>query len=77
MERGLGDLGERTTVGCLADRHDRQGFERHLGAVDLTSFVTGDGVVSLRVSSTNSNGADYASKEGAATTRPQLIVTTG
>ena len=45
--------------------------------VDLTSFVTGDGVVSLRVSSTNSNGADYASKEGAATTRPQLIVTTG
>ena len=45
--------------------------------VDLTSFVTGDGVVSLRVSSTNSNGADYASKEGAATTKPQLIVTTG
>ncbi len=45
--------------------------------IDLTPFVTGDGVVSLRVSSTNSNGADYASKEGAATTKPQLIVTTG
>jgi chitodextrinase len=45
--------------------------------IDLTPFVTGDGVVSLRVSSTNTNGADYASKEGAGTTKPQLIVTTG
>jgi hypothetical protein len=45
--------------------------------VDLTPFVTGDGVVSLRVSSTNTNGADYVSKEGAASNTPQLIVTTG
>src|SRR4051794_16492671 len=43
---------------------------------DVTSFVTGDGAVSLRVSSTNSNGADYVSREGAAANVPQLIVST-
>ena len=45
-------------------------------SVDVTPFVTGDGVVSLRVSSTNSNGADYVSKEGAASNVPQLVVAT-
>jgi hypothetical protein len=29
------------------------------------------------LSSTSSNGADYASSEGASATAPQLIVTTG
>jgi RHS repeat-associated protein/CSLREA domain-containing protein len=44
--------------------------------VDVTSFVTGDGTYSVRVSSTSSNGADYSSKE-AATNRPQLVITLG
>jgi hypothetical protein len=43
--------------------------------IDVTTLVTGDGEVSLRVASTNSNGADYTSKEGAAGFAPQLIVT--
>ncbi len=45
--------------------------------VDVKPFVTGDGVVSFRVSSSSSNGADYTSSEGAAGFTPQLIVTTG
>jgi hypothetical protein len=45
-------------------------------AVDVKAFVTGDGVVSLRVSSTNTDGADYVSKQGAAANVPQLIVAT-
>ncbi len=43
--------------------------------VDLTSGVTGDGVLSLRVTSTSSDGADYTSKEGTSWFKPQLIVT--
>jgi hypothetical protein len=35
-------------------------------------FVTGDGTYAVRVTSTNSNGADYSSKEG--TSPPQLVV---
>ena len=43
--------------------------------VDVTNLVAAGGIVSLRVVSPNSNGADYASKEHAdATLRPQLIV---
>jgi hypothetical protein len=42
---------------------------------DVSSLVTGDGVVSIRVSSPNSNGADYSSKEGENVFVPQLIVT--
>jgi hypothetical protein len=45
-------------------------------SVDLTPFVTGDGVVSLRISSTNTDGADYVSKQGTAANVPQLIVAT-
>ena len=45
--------------------------------VDVTSLITGDGSVSLRVSSLSSNGADYSSKEGTAGFAPQLIVTLG
>jgi len=43
--------------------------------VDLTSLVTGDGIVSLRVTSTSSDGADYSSSEGAAQFAPELVVT--
>ena len=45
--------------------------------LDVRPFVTGDGVVSFRVSSTSSNGADYTSSEGTAALVPQLVVTTG
>jgi Tol biopolymer transport system component len=41
--------------------------------VDLTSFITGDGTYSLRVTSTSSDGADYSSKEGI--NPPQLVIT--
>jgi hypothetical protein len=43
--------------------------------VNVTSLVTGDGVVSLRVTSPNSNGADYSSKEGSASFVPELVIT--
>jgi glucose/arabinose dehydrogenase/PKD repeat protein len=45
--------------------------------VDVTQWVTGDGVVSLRSSSTSSNGADYVTSEGTVGFAPQLVVTTG
>ena len=41
--------------------------------VDLTSFITGDGTYSLRITSLSTNGADYSSKEGAQP--PQLVIT--
>jgi tartrate-resistant acid phosphatase type 5 len=40
--------------------------------VDLTSLITGDGVYSLRITSTSSDGADYSSREGV--NPPQLVV---
>jgi len=43
--------------------------------VDVTALISGDGTYSLRVTSLSTNGADYASKEGAAGFAPQLIVT--
>lgn len=42
--------------------------------VDLSTVVTGDGVVNLRVSSNSSDGANYASRQAAAANRPQLVV---
>jgi chitodextrinase len=44
--------------------------------VDVTSLVTGDGTFSMKLISTSSDGAYYASKEGTAGFAPQLIVTT-
>jgi PKD repeat protein len=44
--------------------------------IDLTSLVTSNGIYSLRIKNTSTNGADYATKEGAAGTAPQLVVTT-
>jgi hypothetical protein len=46
--------------------------------VDVFSLVKGDGTYSLRISSTNSDGVIYNSKEFSdATRRPQLVLTTG
>jgi chitodextrinase len=45
--------------------------------VDVTPLVAGDGAASLRVSSTSTNGADYASKERSGGFASQLIVTVG
>jgi hypothetical protein len=45
--------------------------------VDVTPLVTGDGVVSLRVTSNSTDGADYSSKEGTVGFAPQLVVTLG
>jgi chitodextrinase len=45
--------------------------------VDLTPYITGDGTYTLRINSANSDGAFYASREGAAGTAPQLVVTLG
>jgi len=43
--------------------------------VDVTPLLTGDGAVSLRATSTSSNGADYSSRQDAAGFAPQLVVT--
>jgi hypothetical protein len=43
--------------------------------VDVTPLVTGDGAVSVRVSSVSTNGAAYASKERGADLAPRLVVT--
>jgi len=45
--------------------------------IDLSSVIHGDGTYTLRITTPNSDGADFVSKEGAAASRPQLIVTTG
>ena len=43
--------------------------------LNVTSAVTGDGVVSFRLNSTSSDGARYFSKEGSSTQRPKLTIT--
>lgn len=45
--------------------------------LDVTSAVTGSGVVAFRVTSTSSNGADYVSKEGTAGLGPELVIEHG
>lgn len=44
--------------------------------IDVTSFVTGNGTFSIAITSTNSDGADYDSRESG-TTAPQLVITSG
>ena len=44
--------------------------------VNVSQLVSGDGTFSLDATSTSSDGADYSSKEGAAGSAPQLVVTT-
>jgi hypothetical protein len=45
--------------------------------VDVSSLIHGDGTYTLRISSANADGADYASREGVLTSRPGLVVTLG
>lgn len=45
--------------------------------VDVTSQVTGDGAVGLRISNSSSDGARYFSTEGSATQGPRLTVSCG
>ena len=42
--------------------------------LDLTSIVTADGSLSLRASSANTNGVDYASSEAGAALAPRLVI---
>ena len=42
---------------------------------DVTKLVTGDGTVSMAIVSANADGAQYGSREGTASQRPQLVVT--
>jgi hypothetical protein len=44
--------------------------------VDVTSLVSGDGTFSLKMNSTNADGAYYSTKEGPAGFAPQLVLTT-
>jgi chitodextrinase len=43
--------------------------------VDLTPYITGDGTYTLRITSSNSDGAFYSSKEATLGTAPQLVIT--
>jgi len=45
--------------------------------VDVTSLVTGDGTYSLKITSNNTDGAYYSTKEGAVGFASQLVITTG
>ena len=42
--------------------------------IDLTSYITGDGTYSLRVTSPSNDGADYVSSEGTSGLRPVLTL---
>ena len=42
---------------------------------NLTAIVAGDGTYSVRITSSSADGVDYASREGTATQRPQIVVT--
>ena len=42
--------------------------------IDLASYITGDGIYSLRITSPSSDGADYVSSEGAFGLRPVLTL---
>ncbi|MEN8260438.1 MAG: DNRLRE domain-containing protein, partial [Pseudomonadota bacterium] len=44
--------------------------------VDISSLIKGDGTYSLRLKSTSTDGADYASKETSGDFAPQLVLTT-
>ncbi|MBM7776233.1 hypothetical protein JOD54_006437 [Actinokineospora baliensis] len=44
--------------------------------VNVGSLVTGNGTYSIAITSTNSDGADYDSRESGSSTAPQLVVST-
>jgi len=62
----LGDGGLLASLGEV--------FSGNWYEIDLTPLVTGNGIVSLRITSTDSNGVDYASKENANGFAPELII---
>ena len=45
--------------------------------IDVAALITGDSILSIRGSSTNSNGADYVSKEGTVGFGPELVIVLG
>jgi hypothetical protein len=45
--------------------------------VNVTALVNGDGTYSLKMNSTNADGAYYSTREGLAGFAPQLVITTG
>ncbi|RLK61671.1 DUF7594 domain-containing protein [Actinokineospora cianjurensis] len=59
------------TLGTLGAVSRNAWYEVNVGAV-----VTGNGTYSIAISSTNSDGADYDSRESGSATAPQLIVST-
>ena len=59
------------TLGSLGSVSSGNWYE-----LDVTPLVTGDGPVSIRISSTNSNGADYSSKEHSNGNAPELVIVT-
>ncbi len=59
------------SLGSLGDVDAGQWYE-----LDVTQLISGDGRFSIRISSSNSNGADYASRENSNGKAPKLIVTT-
>ncbi len=65
-------VGDGISLGSLGNVSPGNWYE-----LDVTSLVSGDGPVSIRVSSSNSNGADYASKENSNGNAPELVVTLG
>jgi hypothetical protein len=62
-------LGDGGSIGSLGAVVAGNWYE-----IDVTQLVTGDGPMSLRISSTDSNGSDYASKENVNGNAPELVV---
>ena len=63
--------GDGISLGSLGAVEVGQWYE-----LDITPLVSGNGLVSIRISSVSSNGADYASKENSNNNAPELVVTT-
>lgn len=61
---------ETTRLATLGSVNKNRWYE-----VNVTSWITGDGTYSLRISTTAINGVDYSSREGA--NSPQLVITLG
>ena len=64
--------GDGISLGSLGNVSPNNWYE-----LDVTPLVSGDGAVSIRISSSSENGADYASKENSNGNAPELVVTLG
>jgi hypothetical protein len=67
---------------CAAERRCElrllgDGEGRDLVRVDLTQLVQANGTYSLRITSSATNGADYATKERPGAFAPHLVVAIG